>query len=800
MNSVEESVEAVDHGRGSDGNHSDRYYFRRGQAKNGEEKKSCRVEPKECPPKKKEGKKRPPSGKRREMEAKGRTPEESEPQESPDWPHGGRKNRSKKRRTSVESVDRVCGDGRQEKDFQEENDSVPGPNVESPESGAEKCGVGDMNEIVHEITGDKDNGEEDAATARSENQQEKFGDCCVQSTSENESTRENEDGAEDRHGGDQELEVLSNDQVDETSADDGSTAELSHSAEFADTLNMKRIADVHFRHVKQISEAENDSYTDLLQRVMAMVLDFSLPKVMDLQTFVKYVLEQTSMKQQMMLHEDATLPILNRSLPAVETSAFSTTCKELKRYEVFEPTMSYFVYKISTSCKTSQNSEYLFLSSMKESIIGSDINNIPLLLNGTGDDKTAEFLIPDYGLNLPEVFNTLHPVDRNLLFISVLAASSSFPATNKDMHNGNICLFSPDILFTYRWTIQLPTYLIQLSWQHHGLITVIDWESFNVPAKKSGSSFRWSSRAENWKLELKENVVLHIQQLQLHGESGMWNLINMIMQRCEENGVRDKVAIKYSSLSLSEQNSVACRLETIPNFIPTQSLNIPKILMRRWRVRCSDYGRTYKTKAELTIRDMKNILHLLNEFRLNIPSSTRGPIFPIPSDTGFVALKVDGTLIAICDIKPDVIVTMVTTTKRIQLFNDDGTSPLVRVGTNFATVMRKLTPFAGFGAFAVWSSKEPNCILWNVSVAGTRMVALKSSRRIERGEPIVCSADCVISSSPLVVNQEVSDFLKIVRDNVNEVRMETRQEFRQNEGSEIIELSDTDGVEESRES
>ena len=80
--------------------------------------------------------------------------------------------------------------------------------------------------------------------------------------------------------------------------------------------------------------------------------------------------------------------------------------------------------------------------------------------------------------------------------------------------------------------VQLTTCLIQLSWEHHGLITVIDWELFDAVGKKrpSSSTF-WSNRLDPWTLKMKAIPILRIDELDLIGEAGLWTLVNILLKR-----------------------------------------------------------------------------------------------------------------------------------------------------------------------------------------------------------------------------------------------------------------------------
>lgn len=540
---------------------------------------------------------------------------------------------------------------------------------------------------------------------------------------------------------------------------------------------MKRTADECFGCLKSMLVNEKSTY--FFEHVMCLLLDIDLIHGMKLVDFVKHVLRHNEMKCSLQPEADSSLHVLDRDIRAFRSGEYSTITKTLTKYRLDCGSNNCYVFQIRTRQGDCPNSEFLFYEAMKELVRGGDICGIPLLLSGGIKDKHTEYVIPDYGLNLQEFCDTYPSAEKDLIYLSVISVCSSLPAINDDMHSKNICVYMPDVKFRYIWTVQTSTHLIEFSWVHLGLITVIDWELFSGTGKKrSSSSATWSYRQDTWVLKLRENRILGIKRLDLIGESGIWTLMKIVLDKLTSG----KVKTRFCRLPTEEANSVASKVEIVPNSLESDSFKIPNIYRNRWANRMSSLGNHFKLQRKLSIRDIQSVANLLDQFNHLQPTLTT-PFCPIPSDTGLVTLTWEGELIAAQSIDKDTIVTMVTVTDRIQLFNQD-TNPLLKIGMNFATVFRKVAPFVGFGSFATWeSSKRTNCVLSIIRAAKNKQFALKATKPIRKGDLIVCDSELIINRKVHEPCEDRTLLSAEVKAQLEKTPVETRQ---------TVDLTETD--------
>jgi len=152
------------------------------------------------------------------------------------------------------------------------------------------------------------------------------------------------------------------------------------------------------------------------------------------------------------------------------------------------------VYEIITKSQ----SEHKLLFSVKDFVRSGDVIGIPLLLHEEKKDGLEHMIIPGYEYNL-EQYITTFPYDKIPLIFSIFSVISSLPATNTDAHSRNVCVYMPQIPFCYKWTLQTPTFTVEIAWKNYGMITIIDWEHYVDAGKKSSSSSStWSYKRDIW--------------------------------------------------------------------------------------------------------------------------------------------------------------------------------------------------------------------------------------------------------------------------------------------------------------
>ena len=108
--------------------------------------------------------------------------------------------------------------------------------------------------------------------------------------------------------------------------------------------------------------------------------------------------------------------------------------------------------------------------------------------------------------------------------------------------------------------------------------------------------------------------------------------------------------------------------------------------------------------------------------------------YNIPSDFGRVLLRKDGKLIAMVSIEPGNFITHVPITK-CETFGN----PRIWSGSIKGQVVKKTSPFCGFGGFVQWgTAKESNCKLQEVSHSINHSIILVALRKIHPMEVLVC--------------------------------------------------------------
>ena len=507
------------------------------------------------------------------------------------------------------------------------------------------------------------------------------------------------------------------------------------------------------------------------EEVMCSVLGLRLRETMNLEQFVKYVLVFMACKPTQCF-SSSELPVLERKIRTTSSECRTTVNKQITVHHMVDGFMSYSMYEIETR----REAEFKFLQSLKELVRGGDVSGIPLLLNGEEESGQIKFYIPDYGYNLLEYLRT-YTYDNSMLVISLLAVSSCLPATNTDQHERNICLCLPQIPFRYKWTLQMSTFVAEICWNFSGIITFIDWEHYVDAGKKcSCSSASWLYRSDHWKMKF------HSERLgvdaDFDGEEGMWQLLNLVFR----NVSTDKLTVKFCKTSVFAKNPIASVLEVYPDFEgccgTTDGLNLDPKVLNRLNERMSRHGGAFRMKDKLTRRDLNCISSVYHDIAIHgtkLSYNVRS-MCPIPSDTGLVALKMDGTLIATQDIAEHSIVTFLPTSKRIQFLSRE-LNPSFEVGVYTATVIKKISPFVGFGGFTKWDNEEKaNCLISVETFPPSkfRLFALRAKRLILKGDEIVCSNSFIKPPQAYAISESLPELMNEIQANIQAMSLNTR--------------------------
>jgi len=191
----------------------------------------------------------------------------------------------------------------------------------------------------------------------------------------------------------------------------------------------------------------------------------------------------------------------------------------------------------------------------------------------------------------------------------------------------------------------MSTFVVEICWVLSGIITFIDWEHYVDAGKKcSCSSASWRYRSDHWKMNFTSDL-LGV-NVDFSGEGGMWQLLHFVFQTVPH----DKITVNFCKTSAFAKNPVASVIEVFPAFEANTAdvLHFDPVMVNRLNQRMSHHGKMFRMQDKLTERDITAIKKVYNDILLcgtYLPYGVRS-MCPIPSDTGLVALKMDGTLIA----------------------------------------------------------------------------------------------------------------------------------------------------------
>jgi len=388
------------------------------------------------------------------------------------------------------------------------------------------------------------------------------------------------------------------------------------------------------------------------------------------------------------------------------------------------------VFLKRSSPETSEK-EFKFLSWAKSRIIHGDLNGVPLILSdlvpvsgSKGRGAQMGFFTPDYGITLNRYVKNSTFVDKSLLGLSILATLCSISCVNTDLHDRNICIFRPEILFRYVWTIRIACHLFEISWVANGMIATIDWEYTKVFPRLSCFTSSGSSYSPLlWELDIRSFPQYGLTfSGQFIGERGMAVVLNHVLTSFDNS----LYEIKYRGLvEYGTDTNVTSLLEVFPTENP-KGYSFDDATKLRWNRVMSTRGKNFKTQKYLTEEDISCIRGLY----VNFSNYVQKPYHDIPSDTGLVVLTKDGHLTATNDIPTGTIITCVPLTK-CETFSN----PRVWIGPIQGTVIKKAWPFCGFGGFARWDDEsKSNCRMKTVG----SYIALVATKPISKGDTVVC--------------------------------------------------------------
>ena len=564
-----------------------------------------------------------------------------------------------------------------------------------------------------------------------------------------------EDGGKDV----EEMEKMSDEQKEAESSE-------SKNSEFD---NPELRVNVDLAHLKALHPGECDSA--FFEFVVAEWLQIPFTRAMKVPEFAQYVAAMMQIRPQRNIASWPELPftLLGRKVRGIVTESINIprTGKEIVKYDILDNNVPFSVLRI---INRKNNIEAEFYSSVQSAVLSGDFTGVPLLLNTTSVDGSTAFFIPDYGNTLAQHISDFKLTKTPFLYLSVVSTTSSLPATHADGHQANICVYRPDIAFCYVWMIRLSTCIIEISWKNMGAITFIDWEKFLFSGKTCpSSSGSLLYKRQPWKYVSRSIPALGIEQASYSGENGMWILLGKVFSRIKEN-VKDKT-VQVAFCPLNPMLDKTPVLNSVLQVFPSQSSEsvIPSVVKSKWSQKFSTHGLKLKNRQKLSKLDNRCIAELVSEFQ---QYCTNSDVFRIPSDTGLVSLKNDGTLIATKNIPANAVVTHVTTSKIEPL--DQRTNPVVSINMFTRTILKVLLPCGGFGSFAKMKPAHlSNCYL---SLSSNKSFVLVASVAIPAGTEIVCSNEkttMIPSYSP----RGNDEFLTFLNQKISELAVaETRDE------------------------
>ena len=461
--------------------------------------------------------------------------------------------------------------------------------------------------------------------------------------------------------------------------------------------------------------------------VMARVLGARLDRAMNLEKFVNFIAGPSLFPS--VTHFNSFLDLCGRKMECVVVHEQTKRNNVFCLYRVKDGPVQMNVFEK----KTSSDKETVFLNWAKNRVRYGDLNAVPLLLNDVepmqpgGEGAEISLFIPDYGATLNSFLKNCSTVfDKELLGLSLLSTICSISCVNKDLHDRNICVFRPDLIFVYKWTIRISCHMFEICWNSKGMLATIDWEYRTLFPRissfvSSGSSSSFSPIL--WETQIGNFASYGLTLTgQFTGQYGMAVILFHVLSSFNNSLFK----LRYRKLAeYGSSIGVSSLLEVFPT-AESKPCSFDSVQKARWNQFMSSRGKIFKTQKFLTQHDINSIRDLYQSFTCFI----KMPFYEIPSDTGKVVLMKDGKLVAADFIEKDQLITYVPLTK-CETFSN----PRVWIGSVQGTILKKAWPFCGFGGFAQWGSKaEANCMMKSIS----SFIALFATKPIPTNNPIIC--------------------------------------------------------------
>ena len=581
---------------------------------------------------------------------------------------------------------------------------------------------------------------------------------------------------------------MNHDSAKDKFSDDDSqaSAEEDSDDDDSDSQPLHELSDEEFRKLQY--DHKEEKYVHFFEIVMAAVLRIPLAKPLKLTRYAAYIADCTVKSREVTGRQfNKMLTVLGREIPAAIVSTHNKGGKIISKYALSD---SCSIYPHVYSKSGSSNVECRFLGLVRDMVKCGDFTGLPLLLHqepsteshGTRRDKNSEslttFFIPDYGKTLATV--KANYIDNQLLPLSLLSTLCSIPFSNPDLHSRNVCVYKPETAFDYKWTVQIGNNLFEISWTMKGMLTTIDWEKTNFPNSASLTSSSYIPFSPQlWELTLRDYSKFGLEGLSGYftGESGMSTILHYVFKKFEHSLYKVK---HFVLSSFSPKNIVTNTLEVFPSLHDETTETYYDTMKKAWNRIMTNTGKMLMIQRSLTAENIKLFASMLQDFI----HGRNTIIHEIPSDTGLVALRNDGKLIATKSIDKGVLITYVPITKH-EMFDNQR----IWVNSVQGSIVKKISPFCGFGGFVGFHRTKFNCSMMTAGEKGN-FVGLVATEDISADEILTCDRACLVDRRIRV--DEVSDFSNIMSLLIAGLGSEARTRRRSASASKSSELFEID--------
>ena len=359
------------------------------------------------------------------------------------------------------------------------------------------------------------------------------------------------------------------------------------------------------------------------------------------------------------------------------------TGKVLKKFFVMESLVSYELYQVLNFVPD----EHTFLVDHQYKLQFQDGYGYPLLLGSQeeGDSQVVRYFISDCGTSMDKYRK---PYNEDIMTLTVIATICSLPVRYTDYHDGNTCIYQPDELFNFIWSLKLDEFIFEFSWTTYGLVQIIDWDGYFNGGVDSRNEEEECCIIIPSSLSFirKEFPSVYI------GKLGMIVLLEKIITVLK---IKNGISLKCRTTTCNKKKRITSIIQVYP-CMRSPTNQIPSMKLNSLSSKMDHYSRQFIVKSGYEdLKDMGTFTKIASEM---VSMSDMG-YFNIPSDTGLVLLRKDMKLIAVKDIVVGTIVTRIPYTLQGNIIGQG--YPSFQINKDLSIILlKKILPFIGFGGFA----------------------------------------------------------------------------------------------------